>query len=73
VVAHLRASPGREVAVAAEVSALLADGRRLVEQVERLVCGLYDLPAELTDAVIEHAVKRARAGMADDGVASSSD
>jgi len=63
----------REAAVSAEVSALLADGRRLVEQVERLVCGLYDLPAELTDAVVEHAVKRARAGMPDDGVASSSD
>lgn len=62
----------REQSVSSEVTALLAEGRRLVEQVERLVCGLYAVPADLTDAVVEHAVKRARAGMPDDGVASSS-
>lgn len=38
---------------------LLADGRRLVEEVERLVCALYDVPDELTEAVIAHAVSRA--------------
>jgi len=41
------------------VSELLADGRRKVEQVERLVCTLYGLPDELTEAVVQHAVERA--------------
>ena len=63
----------RGAAVSAEVTTLLADGRRLVEEVERLVCSLYDVPDDLTEAVVEHAVARARAGMPDDGVASSSD
>lgn len=62
----------REQMVASEVTTLLAEGRRLVEQVERLVCDLYAVPADLTDAVVEHAVERARAGMPDDVVASSS-
>jgi hypothetical protein len=44
---------------AQEVSALLIEGRRLVEEVERLVCELYGLPDELTDAVIAHAAQRA--------------
>lgn len=44
----------------------------VASQVERLVCDLYDVPADLADAVVDHAVKRARAGMPDDGVASSS-
>jgi len=35
-------------------------GKAKVEQVERLVCGLYGLDDELTDAVVEHAVTRAR-------------
>lgn len=63
----------RESAVSTEVSELLAEGRRLVERVERLVCDLYNVPAELADAVVAHAVARARAGMPDDGVASASD
>lgn len=63
----------REAAISSEVTTLLAEGRRLVEEVERLVCGLYDVPADLTDAVVEHAVTRARAGTPDDGIASSSD
>ncbi len=41
------------------VSALLAEGRRLVEEVEWLVCGLYGLPDELTNEVVRHAVERA--------------
>jgi hypothetical protein len=41
------------------VADLLADGRRLVEEVERLVCALYDVPDELTEDVIAHAVTRA--------------
>lgn len=44
---------------AALVRELLADGRRLVEQVERLVCVLYDVPDELADEVVAHAVARA--------------
>ena len=38
---------------------LLAGGRRLVEEVERLVCALYDLSDELTEKVVAHAVARA--------------
>ena len=41
------------------VSELLAEGREKVERVERLVCALYDLPDELTEAVVQHAVERA--------------
>jgi hypothetical protein len=41
------------------VAHLLAEGRRLVEEVERLVCALYDVPADLTEAILEHAVERA--------------
>ena len=40
-------------------TALLLEGRKLVEEVERLVCALYDVPADLTEAVVEHAVARA--------------
>ncbi|HEX6701579.1 MAG TPA: hypothetical protein VF101_12705 [Gaiellaceae bacterium] len=43
------------------VDNLLAEGRRLVEEVERLVCALYDVPPDLTDEVVAHAVKRAAA------------
>lgn len=46
---------------AAAVQGLLDEGRRLVEQLERLVCALYEVPAELTEDVIEHAVRRAAA------------
>jgi hypothetical protein len=46
---------------AAEVQRLLDHGRGLVEEVERLVCALYDVPAELTEEVVEHAVRRASA------------
>jgi hypothetical protein len=45
--------------VASETTSLLAEGARLVEQVERLVCGLYDVPADLTEAVVDHARQRA--------------
>jgi hypothetical protein len=41
------------------VSALLDEGREKVERVERLVCVLYGLPDDLTDAVVQHAVARA--------------
>lgn len=40
-------------------TALLEEGRQLVEEVERLVCGLYDVPSDLTEAVVEHALARA--------------
>jgi hypothetical protein len=41
------------------VAGLLAEGRRLVEEVERLVCALYDVPDDLADEVVAHAVERA--------------
>lgn len=41
------------------VRELLAEGRRLVEEVERLVCALYDVPEDLADEVVAHAVRRA--------------
>jgi len=41
------------------VGALLAEGRRLVEEVERLVCALYEVSDELTEEVVAHAVRRA--------------
>ena len=44
-----------------EVQALLDDGRRLVEEVERLVCSLYDVQDHLTDEIVAHAVARAAA------------
>ncbi len=43
------------------VRELLAEGRRLVEEVERLVCALYDVPEDLADEVVAHAVRRAEA------------
>jgi hypothetical protein len=43
----------------AEVERLLAEGREKVERVERLVCALYGLSDELTEAVVAHAVERA--------------
>ncbi len=49
------------------VAALLGEGRRLVEEIERFVCMLYDLPAELADAVVAHAVARAGSSLPDDG------
>ena len=42
-----------------EIDELLADGRQLVEAVERLVCALYGLPEALTELVVESAVSRA--------------
>lgn len=47
---------------ALEVERLLAEGRQLVERVERLVCGLYEVPADVTEDVVAHAVRRAGAG-----------
>ncbi|CAN5716698.1 hypothetical protein BH18ACT13_BH18ACT13_08090 [soil metagenome] len=49
-----------------DTEALLAEGRRLVEEVERLVCGLFGLTDELTDAVVAHAVARAGSATAPD-------
>ena len=40
------------------LDALLTDGRGMVEAVERLVCGLYGLPDELTEQVVESAAAR---------------
>ena len=51
----------------AEIAELLMEGRRLVEEVERLVCALYAVPDELTDEVIEHAVRRARSAGPENG------
>jgi hypothetical protein len=48
------------------VSDLLAEGRRLVEEVERLVCALYGLPDELADEVVAHAVGRAASAVPDE-------
>ena len=42
---------------------LLEEGRVLVEAVERLVCRLYGLPADLEDGVVAHAVARAARGL----------
>ena len=51
---------GRRVAERARgVEALLAEGRDLVERVERLVCAVYDVPDDLTEQVVAHAVRRA--------------
>ncbi|MGH3093283.1 MAG: hypothetical protein ACRDOG_13285, partial [Gaiellaceae bacterium] len=55
----LAAFEGRVAERAKVVGGLLADGRRLVEDVERLVCALYEVPDELTDEVVAHAVRRA--------------
>ncbi|MCC6223311.1 MAG: N-6 DNA methylase [Thermoleophilia bacterium] len=44
---------------AGQVRTLLDEGRRLVEEVERLVCALYGLPDALTEEVVQHAVRRA--------------
>jgi hypothetical protein len=54
------AHAARRRARVAEVRRLLAEGRELVEQIERLVCALYDLPPELADEVVAHAVARAQ-------------
>jgi hypothetical protein len=43
----------------ATVQRLLDEGRRLVEEAERLVCQLYDVPSELKEAVVAHAAQRA--------------
>ena len=34
-------------------------GGDLVEQVERLVCAIYDVPDDLADQIVAHAVRRA--------------
>jgi hypothetical protein len=41
------------------VQRLLDEGRRLVEEAERLVCALYDVPSGLEEAVVAHAAQRA--------------
>lgn len=42
-----------------DVDSLLETGRILVEAVERLVCGLYRLPGDLTELVVDSAASRA--------------
>jgi hypothetical protein len=37
----------------------LVEGGDLVEQVERLVCAIYDVPDDLADQIVAHAVRRA--------------
>jgi len=54
-----RREPSRGARRARRAEGLLDEGRTKVEQVERLVCDLYDLDDELTGAVIAHAVERA--------------
>ncbi len=46
-----------------DIHRLIADGRALVEAIERLVCKLYGVPEALTDEIVEHAVHRARRGV----------
>lgn len=41
-----------------EIDELLDAGRRLVEAVERLVCGLYAVPDPLTDLIVASAITR---------------
>ncbi|MGH3110846.1 MAG: hypothetical protein ACRDQT_08005 [Gaiellaceae bacterium] len=53
--ARLARAEGETVAA---VERLLADGREKVARVERLVCALYGLEDELTEAVVQHAVDR---------------
>jgi N-6 DNA Methylase/Eco57I restriction-modification methylase len=43
------------------VKGLLQEGRRLVEDIERLVCAIYEVPPDLADEVVAHAVRRAGA------------
>jgi hypothetical protein len=43
----------------ADIEARLREGRELVERIERLVCAVYDAPEDLTEQVVEHAVRRA--------------
>ncbi|MBY0395808.1 MAG: hypothetical protein K2X91_04965 [Thermoleophilia bacterium] len=43
----------------AEVIELLRAARSMVEEVERLVCALYGLPDDVTQEVVDHAVRRA--------------
>jgi hypothetical protein len=45
--------------LASDVEALLDEGRVTVERVERLVCALYGLDDDLTQAVVDHAIQRA--------------
>lgn len=54
-------------AVTSRVDLLLDAGRALVEVVERAVCRLYAVPADLEEAVVAHAVERARRRAPEDG------
>lgn len=40
------------------VQGLLEEGRELVERVERLVCAIYDVPDDLTEQIVAHAIRR---------------
>jgi hypothetical protein len=62
----LDAYNARKSELEVEVAALLAQGRQLVEEVERLVCAVYDVPEDLTEAVVEHAVARAKGSQPDE-------
>lgn len=62
----IKAFRGSAEALASTVFALLNEGRRLVERIERLVCALYEVPDDLTQAVIDHAITRAARGAPQD-------
>ena len=62
----LRAFANRLDREANESQELLDEGRALVEAVERLVCRLYGVPAELEEAVIEHAARRVTTALPDE-------
>lgn len=47
---------------AAKVRGLLQEGRSFVEAAERIVCALFDLPEDLEDEVVSHAIARAERG-----------
>jgi hypothetical protein len=48
-----------------DIQERLDEARALVEAVERLGCRLYGVAADLEEAVIEHAAKRAAAALPD--------
>lgn len=51
---------------AAAIDRLLEEGRQLVERAERVVCRLYELPAELEDEIVASAVARADSRLPDE-------
>jgi hypothetical protein len=57
---------GRCAQVVAEVTDLLLEGRRVVAEVERLVCGLYGVSPDLTNRVVQHAIRRSGGAFSSD-------